>query len=93
LYSTIAADLTIFPIGTILFIPGYGYGVVADKGGAIKGNHLDLYFETVSDVYNIWGKKELNVYVVKSGDGRLTEEELTMLNEKKSMQVFRQQVK
>jgi hypothetical protein len=44
-------------------------------------------------VYNIWGKKELNVYVVKSGDGRLTEEELTMLNEKKSMQVFRQQVK
>ncbi|MEH7386937.1 3D domain-containing protein, partial [Bacillus sp. JJ1521] len=38
LYSTIAADLNVFPIGTILFIPNYGYGVVADKGGAIKGN-------------------------------------------------------
>ena len=37
LYSTVAADLSVFPIGTILFIPEYGYGVVADKGGAIKG--------------------------------------------------------
>ena len=42
LYSTIAADLRVFPLGTILFVPGYGYGVVADKGGAIKGNRLDL---------------------------------------------------
>src|SRR4051794_1500489 len=48
LFSTVAADLTVFPIGTILFIPGYGYGVVADKGGAIKGNELDLYFNTVN---------------------------------------------
>ncbi|MEH7106245.1 hypothetical protein V7083_00495, partial [Bacillus sp. JJ1764] len=32
LFSTIAADLAVYPIGTILFIPEYGYGVVADKG-------------------------------------------------------------
>ncbi|MFC0044258.1 3D domain-containing protein [Metabacillus iocasae] len=93
LYSTIAADLNVFPIGTILFIPGYGYGVVADKGGAIKGNRLDLYYETVSDVYESWGKKELQVYVVKKGTGTLTEDELTMLNEDKAQQVFRQQLK
>src|SRR5690606_22559010 len=74
LYSTVAADLDIFPIGTILFIPGYGYGVVADKGGAIKGNRLDLYFETVDDVYKNWGKKKVEVYIVKKGDGTLTEE-------------------
>lgn len=92
LYSTIAADLSIFPIGTILFIPGYGYGVVADKGGAIKGNHLDLYFETVADVYEMWGKKELSVYVVEKGKGTLSEQQLTALNENKSMQVFRQKV-
>jgi 3D (Asp-Asp-Asp) domain-containing protein len=91
LYSTIAADLSVFPIGTILFIPDYGYGVVADKGGAIKGNRLDLYYETVHDVYNSWGKRTLEVYVVKRGSGKLTEEELTMLNENESMQVFRQQ--
>lgn len=91
LYSTIAADLHVFPIGTILFIPGYGYGVVADKGGAIKGNELDLYYETVHDVYQLWGKKKLDVYVVERGNGKLTEDQLTALNENKSMQVFRQQ--
>jgi 3D (Asp-Asp-Asp) domain-containing protein len=90
LYSTVAADLDVFPLGTILFIPGYGFGVVADKGGAIKGNRLDLYYETVTDVYNNWGKKKLNVYVVQMGDGKLTEEQLNKLNEEESMQVFRQ---
>ncbi|MDM5190569.1 3D domain-containing protein [Bacillus sp. DX4.1] len=91
LYSTIAADLRVFPIGTILFIPGYGYGVVADKGGAIKGNRLDLYYEKVRDVYSQWGKKKVNVYVVKMGNGKLTEEQLTMLNQDETMQVFRGQ--
>lgn len=91
LFSTIAADLSVFPIGTILFIPGYGYGVVADKGGAIKGNHLDLYYETVQDVYQKWGKKTIDVYEVKRGNGKLTENKLRALNEDKAMQVFRQQ--
>ncbi|WP_160722372.1 3D domain-containing protein [Bacillus sp. USDA818B3_A] len=91
LFSTIAADLNIFPIGTILFIPGYGYGVVADKGGAIKGNELDLYYETVDDVYKQWGKKQVDVYVVEQGNGHLTEEQLQTLNNDKSLQVFRQQ--
>ncbi|MGJ7911375.1 3D domain-containing protein [Neobacillus sp. LXY-1] len=91
LFSTIAADLAVYPIGTILFIPEYGYGVVADKGGAIKGNRLDLYFETVEDVYREWGKKTLDVYVVQMGNGKLTEAQLQALNEDKSLQVFRQQ--
>jgi len=91
LYSTVAADLSVFPIGTILFIPGYGYGVVADKGGAIKGNKVDLYFETVDDVYNQWGKKTIDVYIVQKGNGKLTETDLKALNENESMQVFRQQ--
>jgi len=91
LYSTIAADLDVFPLGTILWIPGYGYGVVADKGGAIKGNRLDLYYETVEDVYAEWGKKELDVYIVQKGKGMLTEEQLTALNEDEELQVFRQQ--
>jgi 3D (Asp-Asp-Asp) domain-containing protein len=91
LYSTIAADLNVFPIGTILFIPGYGYGVVADKGGAIRGNEVDLYYETVDDVYNFWGKKKLDVYLVQRGNGKLTEEQLNSLNENETMQVFRQQ--
>jgi 3D (Asp-Asp-Asp) domain-containing protein len=91
LYSTIAADLNVFPIGTILFIPDYGYGIVADKGGAIKGNRLDLYYNTVEDVYEQWGKKLVTVYIIQKGAGKLTEEEVTKLNEQEAMQVFRNQ--
>lgn len=93
LYSTVAADPSVFPIGTILFIPNYGLGVVADTGSAIKGNRIDLYFETVHDVYNEWGKKTLDVYVIKKGTGKVTEDELVKLNETKSLQVFRNQYK
>lgn len=89
LYSTIAADPAVFPIGTVLYIPGYGYGVVADTGSAIKGNKIDLYFETVEDVYNEWGKKETDVHVIKWGKGALTEQEVIALNENEAMQVFR----
>lgn len=91
IFSTVAADLSVFPIGTILFIPNYGYGVVADKGGAINGNEVDLYYETVDEVYNEWGKRTLEVYIVEMGDGSLTEDKLTELNEDESLQVFRQQ--
>ncbi|MCH1625522.1 3D domain-containing protein [Fredinandcohnia quinoae] len=91
LYSTIAADLNVFPLGTVLFIPDYGYGVVADKGGAIKGNKIDLYYDTVADVYEKWGKRTVEVYVIEMGNGKLTEEVLAMKNEDESMQVFRQQ--
>ncbi|WP_055109002.1 3D domain-containing protein [Paenibacillus ihumii] len=72
--STIAADLKVFPLGTILYIPGYGYGVVADKGSAIKGNKIDLYFATTKQVFKEWGKKEVEVQVIRKGTGKLTEE-------------------
>lgn len=91
LFSTIAADPSLYPIGTILYIPGYGYGVVADTGSAIKGNKIDLYYETVEDVYKKWGKKEVEVYLIKRGDGKLTEAELDALNENKALQMFRKQ--
>lgn len=92
LYSTIAADLNVYPLGTILYIPGYGYGVVADKGSAITGNKIDLYYHTVTDVYEQWGKKEVDVYIVEMGEGKLSEEQLKLLNEDEAMQVFRQQM-
>ena len=92
LYSTIAADLDVFPLGTILYIPDYGYGVVADIGGAITGNKIDLYYDTIEDVYNQWGKKELDVYVIQQGNGEVSEEVLKTLNENEVMQVFRNQL-
>lgn len=89
LYSTIAADRSVFPLGTILYIPNYGYGVVADTGGAIKGDKIDLYFETVEDVYELWGKQKVEVYVIKKGDGNLSESVLDHLNHNEAMQVYK----
>lgn len=92
MYSTIAADTSIFPIGTVLYIPNYGFGVVADTGSAIKGRRIDLYFETTKEVYEKWGKKTLNVYIVQKGSGKVTEQEIKAWNEQKSMQVYREQL-
>ena len=78
--STIAADPKVFPIGTLLYIPGYGYGVVADTGSAIKGNKIDLYFETTRQVYKQWGKRSVRVDVLIKGDGKLKESWLNELN-------------
>ncbi len=66
--------------------------MVADKGGAIKGNKIDLYYNTVEDVYKNWGKKELEVYIIEEGTGELTEEHLQVLNENEALQVFRDQI-
>lgn len=78
--STIAADPERFPIGSVLYVPGYGYGVVADTGSAIKGDKIDLYFETEEQVYAEWGKKTVQVLVLKKGDGSLSEEEVNRMN-------------
>lgn len=44
--GTIAADTNYFPFGTIIQVPGYGYGRVEDRGSDIKGWHLDLFYRT-----------------------------------------------
>lgn len=79
--STIAADPSIFPIGTLLYIPGYGYGVVADTGSAIKGYKIDLYFDTISQVYQEWGKRSVEVEIVYKGSGKMTEDWLQQINQ------------
>ncbi|WP_244504263.1 3D domain-containing protein [Salibacterium halotolerans] len=86
--STIAADPSVFPIGTLLYIPGYGYGMVADTGSAIKGSKIDLYYESVKDVYDEWGKRNLQVFVLKEGDGSLTEPEMEAINKEGILPVF-----
>ncbi|GLX65864.1 3D domain-containing protein [Paenibacillus glycanilyticus] len=78
--STVAADTKLFPIGTLLYIPGYGYGVVADTGSAIKGHKLDLYFETIKDVYKQWGKRTVEVQVLRKGSGKLSQTWLNQIN-------------
>ena len=62
--GTIAADITVLPMRTQLYVPGYGYGIVADTGGAIQGRRLDLFFST-HQLARQWGVKRLNVRVLK----------------------------
>lgn len=63
-YSTIAVDPRVIPIGTRVFVEGYGYATAEDTGGAIKGNKIDVYLHTVADCYN-WGRRTVNVYILK----------------------------
>lgn len=60
--GTVAADTTLLPMGTILYIPGYGWGRVEDRGGAIKGNRLDLYFDRHQEAL-VWGRQSVDVKV------------------------------
>jgi 3D (Asp-Asp-Asp) domain-containing protein len=52
--GVIAADTNLFAFGTVIHVPGYGWGRVEDIGGAIKGYHLDLYFTTHTEARE-WG--------------------------------------
>lgn len=59
-YGTIAADTSVYKFGTKLFVPGYGIGTVDDIGGAIKGNHIDIWFPTHQQARK-WGVRKLKV--------------------------------
>lgn len=61
-HGTIAADTSVFPFGTIMYIPGYGYGVVEDRGGAIKGYKIDLYHSSHGAALT-WGREIKDVKV------------------------------
>jgi 3D (Asp-Asp-Asp) domain-containing protein len=62
-YGVVAVDPGVIELGTRLFIEGYGYAVAGDTGGAIKGNIIDLCFETLDECYK-WGRREVKVYVL-----------------------------
>jgi hypothetical protein len=61
--GTIAADTDYYPFGTQMYVPGYGWGVVKDRGGAIKGpDRLDIYFNSHRRTQE-WGRQRLTVEI------------------------------
>lgn len=62
--GTIAADTSVFPFGTKMKIPGYGSGVVEDRGGAIKGHKIDLFFRTHQQAL-VWGRQMVTIEVFR----------------------------
>lgn len=66
----IAADPRVLPMGTVLKIPGYGWGVVEDKGLRIKGKRIDLFMgsgERGLKKALAWGKKSVIIKILKMG--------------------------
>ena len=61
--GTIAADISRYPYGTKMYVPGYGWGEVQDIGSAIKGDHIDIFFSSKKDAIN-WGRKYLNIKII-----------------------------
>ena len=59
----VAVDPNVIPLGTHLYVEGYGDALAADTGGAIKGNKIDLYFESPQDVAK-YGRKNVKVYIL-----------------------------
>jgi len=61
--GTVAADTRHYPFGTRIHVPGYGYGVVEDRGSAIRGpRRLDIYFDS-HDTALHWGRQHLDVEI------------------------------
>jgi 3D (Asp-Asp-Asp) domain-containing protein len=63
-HGTIAADTSIYPFGTKMYVPGYGWGEVHDVGSAIKGNHIDVYIDSHRKAVK-WGRQKLWVTVIR----------------------------
>lgn len=58
--GTIAVDPRVIPLGSIVYVPGYGYGRARDTGGAIKGARLDVWFGSCARARQ-WGVKRVTV--------------------------------
>ena len=61
--GTIAVDPSVIPIGTSVYVVGYGFATAEDTGGAIQGNIIDLYMDTEEDCYT-WGRRDVVIYIL-----------------------------
>ncbi len=62
-YGVAAVDPYVIPLGSRLYIPGYGEAIAADTGGAIIGNRIDLCMESYDECMN-FGRRNVTVYVL-----------------------------
>ncbi|MEA4900221.1 ubiquitin-like domain-containing protein [Desulfitobacterium sp.] len=61
-YGVVAVDPRVIPLGSSLYVEGYGDGVALDTGGAIKGNKIDLYMNS-EEAARSWGVRPVVVYI------------------------------
>jgi len=63
-YGVAAVDPEVIPLGTPLYVEGYGYAIAGDKGRAIKGYRIDLGFPTYSEARR-FGRRTVTVHVLR----------------------------
>lgn len=63
---TVAADPSILPLGTVIYIEGVGIRIVQDTGGAIKGNRIDVAIDTHENALKWTGYGTHAVYIIST---------------------------
>ena len=64
-YEGVAAvDPQVIPLGTKLYVENYGIAIAADTGGGIKGNRIDVFFDTHHEAIN-WGRRTVKIHILE----------------------------
>lgn len=63
-YGVVAVDPKVIPLGSLLYIEGYGFAIASDTGGAIKGNRIDLCYDRRRRALN-FGRQTVTVHVLR----------------------------
>jgi len=62
--GVVAVDPKVIPLGSKLYVEGYGYAIAGDTGGAIKGNRIDVFFYSSGEMAR-WGRRSVRVFVLE----------------------------
>ena len=62
--KVIAVDPSVIPLGSRVWVEGYGEAIAGDTGGAIKGNIIDLFMKDKQDALN-WGRQTVTIKILK----------------------------
>lgn len=60
----VAVDPSVIPLGTRLYIEGYGFAKAADRGSSIQGDRLDVFLESLEECRR-WGVRRVKVYILE----------------------------
>jgi len=63
-HGVVAVDRTVIPLGTRLYVEGYGFAIAADVGGAIRGYKIDLFMECIIAARR-FGRRHINVWILE----------------------------
>lgn len=61
---TCAVDPSVIPLGEAVYIDGFGVRFAQDTGGAIVGNRIDVFVDTIAEAYQLGLKREIDVWYI-----------------------------